>query len=300
MSDATGPDWQPCPTTRDGVTVAAWTVGEGDPVLLLHGYPQTSFMWRDVVPRLVAVGRSVVLTDLRGYGATGPVHEGADADPALYAKREMAADVAAVLDSLGFDAVDVVGHDRGGRVAHRFALDHAARVRSLAVLDIVPTLHMFEHVDRAMAEAYFHWFFLTRPGGLPEALIGADPETWLRSRFAARHAGRPVEPAAVEVYLEAFRQPGVVAATCADYRAAATVDLDHDRADRDAGRRVTAPVLTLWGRAGYVGDSFDVLRVWEEYAEQVTGSALDTDHYLAEEAPEETAAALLDFWAVAP
>ena len=276
--------------------MAGWTVGNGEPVLLLHGYPQTSYMWRLLVPHLVAAGRSVVLADLRGYGASGPAHDGPSADAALYAKREMAADVNALLDALGHQALDVVGHDRGGRVAHRLALDHPARVRSLAVLDIVPTLHMFEHVDRAMAEAYFHWFFLTRPGGLPEALISADPETWLRSRFTGRHAHMPVEPAAVEVYLEAFLQPGVVAATCADYRAAATVDLDHDRADRDAAHRIGAPVLALWGDAGYVGRSFDVARAWEEYADQVTARGLDTDHYLAEEAPAEVAEALLAFW----
>ena len=291
--------WHSCPTSRGGVRVAGWTTGVGDPVLLLHGYPQTSYMWRHVVPPLVEAGRTVVLADLRGYGASGPAHREVPVDAGLYAKREMAADALALLDSLGHDAVDVVGHDRGGRVAHRLALDHADRVRSVAVLDIVPTLHMFDHVDRTMAEAYFHWFFLTRPDGLPEALIAADPETWLRSRFVGRHAGTPVDAAAVEVYLEAFRQPGVVEATGADYRAAATVDLDHDRADRDAGRRVEVPLLALWGRAGYVGRSFDVPTVWQEYAAQVSGTALDTDHYLAEEAPAETAAALLDFWSAA-
>lgn len=289
--------WSPCLTARGGVRVAGWTAGSGQPVLLLHGYPQTSFMWRHVVPHLIRAGRSVVLVDLRGYGASGPAHDGSVADTALYAKREMATDVVALLDALGHASVDVVGHDRGGRVAHRLALDQPSRVRSLAVLDIVPSLHMFEHVDRAMAEAYFHWFFLTRPDGLPEALLSADPDTWLRSRFVGRHAGTPVEPTAVEVYLEAFRQPGVVAATCADYRAAATVDLDHDRADREAGHRVTAPVLALWGGSGYVGRSFDVARAWEEYAPQVVGRGLDTDHYLAEESPAEVAEALVAFWA---
>ncbi|GAA1477359.1 alpha/beta hydrolase [Nocardioides aestuarii] len=265
--------------------------------MLLHGYPQTSFMWRHVVPRLVEAGRSVVLADLRGYGASGPAHAGPVADPATYAKREMASDVAALLDTLGHDTVDLVGHDRGGRVAHRLALDHPERVRSLAVLDIVPTLHMFEHVDRSMAEAYFHWFLLTRPGGLPEALISASPETWLRSRFTGRDAGTPVPTAAVDVYLDAFLQPGVVDATCADYRAAATVDLDHDRTDREVGRRVTAPVLALWGDAGYVGRNFDVEEVWRRYAGEVTGRGLATDHYLAEEAPTEVVEALLAFWA---
>jgi haloacetate dehalogenase len=289
--------WYPCLTTRDGVSVAGWTTGRGEPALLLHGYPQTSYMWRLVVPQLVAAGRSVVLVDLRGYGASGPAHDGPVAEAALYTKREMAADAVALLDVLGHGTLDVVGHDRGGRVAHRLALDHPERVRSVAVLDIVPTLHMFENVDRAMAEAYFHWFFLTRPDGLPEALISASPETWLRSRFAGRHHGTPPAPEAVEVYLEAFVQPGVVAATCADYRAAATLDLDLDRADRDAGRRLTAPLLALWGDASYVGRNFDVTQVWERYAQDVAGRGLPADHYLAEEAPSDVAEALLAFWA---
>jgi haloacetate dehalogenase len=283
---------------REGVGLAAWSGGRGPterpPVLLLHGYPQTSLMWRHVVPALLTE-RRVVLMDLRGYGASdAPL---STADDATYAKREMAADAVAVLDALGIERADVVGHDRGARVAHRLCLDRPERVSSVAVLDVVPTLHMFEHVDRRMAEAYFHWFFLTRPGGLPEALIRADVEAWMRSRFAGRHAPeRPLDEGAVTTYVEAFRRPGVVEATCADYRAAAGVDLEHDRADREAGRRIEAPLLVGWGTRGYVGTSFDVAGVWAEYATTMSSVAIDADHYVAEENPAETLAALTAFW----
>ncbi|WP_141796619.1 alpha/beta hydrolase [Nocardioides sp. SLBN-35] len=301
MEEIAPSGWNRHEVLRDGARVVGWTWGGGAPVVLLHGYPQTSYMWRLVVPHLVAAGRSVVAVDLRGYGASGPAHGDGPVDPGRYAKREMAADVLALLDALDHrdTALDVVGHDRGARVAHRMAVDHPSRVRTITVLDIVPTLHMFEHVDREMAEAYFHWFFLARPGGLPEALISADPEAWLRSRFEGRHSVRPAEPGAVDVYLDAFRRPGVIAATCADYRAAATVDLVHDRADRAAGRRVTAPLLAGWGRSSYVGRNFEVTDVWAQHADRVTGLALEADHYVAEEAPAELAEALLNHWTAA-
>ena len=170
-------------------------------------------------------------------------------------------------------------------------------MRTAAVLDIIPTLHMFETVDRAMAEAYFHWFFLTRGGGLPETLLRADPDAWIRSRFAGRHrAGFTFDPAAVESYAEAFRRPGVVEATCADYRAAAGIDLDHDRTDREAGRRIGAPLLVGWGTSGYVGRSFDVPAVWSHYADDVRPAPIEADHYVAEENPAATLAALTAFW----
>ena len=277
---------------RDGVRIAAWVAGEGHPVVLLHGYPQTHLMWRHVAADLVQ-DRRVVAIDLRGYGES-------DAPPsapgdATYAKREMALDVAHVMRELGHDRFDVVGHDRGGRVGHRLGLDHPGCVTSLAVLDIVPTLHMFENVDRAMAESYFHWFFLTQPGGLPERLIEADPATWIASRFAGRRAGRPpVDDQVLAAYLEAFRRPGVIAATCADYRAAATIDLEHDRGDR--GSPLSMPVLALWGESSYVGRNFDVLDVWREYAADVTGGSVPADHYLAEEDPAATVEAIRAFW----
>lgn len=288
------PGWEQQRVVRDGVGLAFWQNGSGPAVLLLHGYPESSYMWRGVAPALSAT-HTVVALDLRGYGRSDAPPP--DASDRRYCKREMAGDAAFVLDSLGIRKADVVGHDRGGRVAHRLCLDHPDRVRSVAVLDIVPTLHMFETVDRAMAEAYFHWFFLTRPGGLPESLIRADSQRWLHSRFAGRHtAGFAFEERVIREYLAAFQRPGVIAATCSDYRAAASVDLEHDRADRAAGRLVVQPLLALWGTAGYVGRHFDVADVWRGYANDVRGVALPTDHYLAEESPVRTVQALKGFW----
>ncbi|RYC11107.1 alpha/beta fold hydrolase [Nocardioides zhouii] len=280
---------------RDGVGIATWAGGSGSTVVLLHGYPQTSHMWRHLVPALLE-DHHVVLADLRGYGRSDAPEPGPL--DATYAKREMAADVALVLDSLGIDSAHVVGHDRGARVVHRFCLDFPELVASAAVLDIVPTLHMFDHVDRAMAEAYFHWFFLTRDRGLPETLLRADPDAWIRSRFDGRHRdGFAFEPSAIKAYADAFRRPGVVEATCADYRAAAGIDLEHDRTDRTSGRTVARPLLVGWGTNGYVGRSFDVAAVWREYAADVRPVAIEADHYVAEENPAATLAALRDFWA---
>lgn len=280
-------------TERDGARVAAWVGGQGPPVLLLHGYPQTHVMWHRVAPELVAE-RRVVLADLRGYGASAK--PGAHNVTALHSKREMARDILRLLDVLEIDAVDVVGHDRGGRVAHRLALDAPERVRTLAVLDIVPTLLMYDNVNRSMAEQYFHWFFLTRPRGLPERLINSDPDAWLAQRFEGRHArGLPFDREAVRIYREAFT-PDVVAASCADYRAAATVDLVHDRHDSEAGHVLSMPVLALWGEHSYVGRTFDVLAAWQAFASNVCGAAVDADHYLAEENPSATLAELHAFW----
>ena len=279
------------------VRIRVRTAGEGEPVLLLHGYPETLAMWHRVAP-VLAERFAVVLADLRGYGASDKPR--CSADQSTYAKRAMAIDQVRAMEQLGHERFAVVGHDRGGRVAHRMALDHPDRVTAVAVLDIVPTLHMFEHVDRAMATEYFHWFFLARPADLPERLIGADPDAWLDSRFRGRHGGGSrLDPGALDEYRRAFRDPATIHATCSDYRAAATIDLEHDRADRDAGRRVTAPLLALWGTHSYVGRSFDPVAAWRGYAHDVTGTAIEADHYLAEEAPEPTAAALLTFLAQA-
>jgi haloacetate dehalogenase len=276
-----------------GVRIRVRSAGSGPPLLLLHGYPQSLVMWHRVAPAL-ADRYTVVLADLRGYGSSDkpdPV-EGS----ATYAKRVMAADQLAVMDTLGHDRFVVVGHDRGARVGHRLALDHPDRVAGLAVLDIVPTLHMFEHVDRAMATEYGHWFFLARADGLPERLLIADPDAWLDSRFRGRHAGgRALDLTALAEYRAAFHDPAVIRATCADYRAAASIDLVHDQADRDDGHRVRMPTLVLWGRSSYVGRHFDPLEVWRSYADDIRGGGLDADHYLAEEAPEATLAALMPF-----
>lgn len=282
---------------REGVDLAVWSVGEGTPVVLLHGYPQSSYMWRELVPGLAGDHR-LILLDLRGYGrSSAPASDPGDA---IYSKRAMAADVATALDVLGIDRAHLVGHDRGGRVVHRFCLDYPELVGTAAVLDIVPTAHMFTHVDRAMADSYFHWFFLTRGGGLPEALLRADPGAWIRSRLIGRHGpGFEFPPDAVAEYLAAFNRPGVIEATCADYRAAATVDLVHDEADRRAGRRIEAPLLAGWGTRSYVGTHFDVTRVWQEWARTVIPAPIDADHYVAEENPMQTMQALRSFWSQA-
>jgi haloacetate dehalogenase len=276
-----------------GIRIAAWSAGTGEPVLLLHGYPESHLMWHRVAAELART-YTVVLADLRGYGRSDRPPD----DPAhrMYSKREMALDQIALMNQLGHEAFAVVGHDRGGRVAHRLALDHPSRVSAVAVLDIVPTRHMFTHVDRTMADAYFHWFFLSRPAPLPEQLIEGNLELWMRSRYDGRHfAGEPFDRAVFAEHVAAMRRPGAVAATCADYRAAASTDLEHDHEDWDHGRLVEAPLLALWGRHGFVGRSFDVLDVWRHYAHDVRGHAIESDHYLAEEAPAPTLSALRAF-----
>ena len=272
----------------DGVEIFAHVSGSGTPVLLLHGYPETRAMWTRVAS-VLAERHTVVAADLRGYGdSTKPAGE-------QYAKREMAADQWRLMRSLGHERFAVVGHDRGGRVGHRLALDHPEAVAAIAVLDIVPTLHMYEHVDLEMATSYFHWFFLSRSDGLPEALISAAPRAWLESRFRGRVVrDGAITPAAFAEYLRCFDE-ATIRASCADYRAAATIDLEHDRDDRTAGRRVSAPLLALWGSQSYVGRTFDVVDVWSDFADAASGMPIDADHYLAEEAPIETAAALSAF-----
>lgn len=278
----------------DGVTIHARVAGSGQPLLLLHGYPESSYMWRHVAPRL-SNEFTVVASDLRGYGDSDAPAD----DPAhlTYSRRVMAADQVAVMSKLGFDRFAVAGHDRGGRVAHRMALDFPAIVRRIAVLDIVPTLHMFDHVDREMAQTYFHWFFLNQPADLPERLISADPEEWIASRFRTRTSSAWLQDLeALEEYTRVFRDPTHVAATCGDYRAAATIDLEHDRQDRERGRRVTSPLLAMWGDGSYVGRNFDVASIWRTYADHVTAAPLPCDHYLPEEVPDETAQSLLNFF----
>ena len=276
------------------VQIHARTAGSGPPLLLLHGYPESSLMWRDVAPSLTEKF-TVVATDLRGYGnsSTPPDDELHEA----YSKRSMAADQAKVMELLGHDQFMVAGHDRGGRVAHRLALDFPTRINRLAVLDIIPTLHMFENVDREMAQSYFHWFFLIQGNGVPEQLINADPQAWIASRFSGRLLGKnPIDPDAITEYTNIFRDPAHVAATCADYRAAASIDLDHDRADRAAKHRITSPLLVMWGQSSYVGRNFDSVEVWKSFADQVTGIQVPSDHYIPEEAPSFTAEVLSEFF----
>lgn len=265
--------------------------GAGPPLLLLHGYPQTHVMWHKVAPAL-AERFTVVLTDLRGYGDSGK--PASDEKHAVYAKRAMAADQVEVMAALGFDRFAVVGHDRGGRVAHRLALDHPERVSMLAVLDIAPTLAMYDRTDMAFATAYYHWFFLIQPADLPERMIGADPVYYLERKIGAWSGVTGCfTPEALAEYKRCFSDPETIHATCEDYRAAATIDLDHDRADR--ANKIACPLLVLWGERGVIERCFDPLALWRERAVDVRGRALPCGHYLAEEAPEETLAALLEF-----
>ncbi|MER5389956.1 alpha/beta hydrolase [Saccharopolyspora sp. NPDC002686] len=277
----------------DGVRINCAVGGDGPPLLLLHGYPQTHLIWHHVAPALAAE-HTVVLTDLRGYGDSDKPAPGPD--DAEYSKRAMARDQLLVMRALGFERFGVAGHDRGGRVGHRLALDAPEAVSALAVLDIVPTRHAFEHADKEFGLGYYHWFFLAAGGGIPERLIGGDPEFWIKARMSARHhGGTPFDPAAVADYVRCFSDPAAIAASCADYRAAASIDLEHDEAD--SARTITCPVLALWGEHSFVGRNYDVLQVWQDHAEDVRGQALPCDHYVPEEQPARTATALRTFFA---
>ena len=274
-----------------GAEINLRKAGQGPPLLMLHGYPQTQIMWHRIAPAL-AERFTVVLTDLRGYGDSAKPPGGDNHE--AYSKRAMAQDQAEVMTALGFESFAVVGHDRGARVGHRLALDHPERVSKLAVLDIAPTLAMYERTDMAFASAYYHWFFLIQPYDLPERLIGADPDFYLEKKIGkwSKSAGC-FDPAAVAEYKRCFRDPATIHATCEDYRAAAGIDLAHDRADLD--RRLACPLLALWGAKGVIERQYPVLEIWRERAGSVTGKALPCGHFLAEEAPEETLAELLQF-----
>ncbi len=271
---------------RDGVALFARQGGPSDaarlPLLLLHGHPQTMAMWHRVAP-VLAQTRRVVLMDLRGYGDSSrpPAGEGS----AAYAKREMALDAVALMRSLGHERFAVLAHDRGARVAHRLALDHPAAVTRLMLLDIAPTLAMYEGTTEAFARGYWHWFFLIQPAPLPERLIEADPLAYLRDGMG-RRGGAFFAPEAWAEYERCIARPGSAAGICGDYRAGAGIDLDHDRADRAAGRRVTQPLRVLWGGNGVVGRCFEPLTLWQAAADDVTGRAVDSGHYIAEEAPD--------------
>ncbi|MBN4095980.1 alpha/beta hydrolase [Methylobacterium sp. OT2] len=274
-----------------GTRIRAATGGSGPPVLLLHGHPQTHATWRDVAPRL-AERFSVVAMDLRGYGDSAKPDGGEG--HINYSKRAMAGDAVAVMRALGHERFAVVGHDRGGRVAHRMALDHPEAVTRLAVFDIAPTATMYARTDKDFATRYFWWFFLIQPAPLPERLIAADPEFFLRTHVdgQSKTPGSPSGDLFAE-YLRVYRDPATRHAICEDYRAAATIDLEHDAAD--AGKRIKVPLLSLWGAKGTVGRTYDVLGTWREKASDVSGRALDCGHTLQEERPNEVLAELARF-----
>ncbi|MDM0080817.1 alpha/beta hydrolase [Variovorax sp. J31P179] len=284
--------------TRNGVKVHGRIGGRGAPLLLLHGHPQTHANWHRVAPRL-AEQFTVVLVDLRGYGDSG--RPPADEAHSNYSKREMALDALHAMRAHGFERFGVLAHDRGARVAHRLAADHPQAVERLMLLDIAPTLAMYENTSEAFARAYWHWFFLIQPPPLPEALIESDPVRYIRSVMGGRHAGlAPFTPEALAEYERCAAIPGSAQAICEDYRASAGIDLDHDRADIAAGRRLAQPLRVLWGAHGAVGRSFDVLSLWRERADDVAGGALPCGHYIPEEAPAELLAEALAFFNANP
>lgn len=257
--------------------------GAGAPLLLLHGHPQTHVMWHLVAGEF-AKHFTVVMMDLRGYGDSARI--AGDAAHEAYSKRAMALDAVAVMKAYGFERFQVLAHDRGARVAHRMALDHPGAVERLMVLDIAPTLTMYDNTSDAFARAYWHWFFLIQPPPLPEALIESDPVRYVRSVMGKRHAGLAAfAPAALAEYERCAQIPGTAQSICEDYRASATIDLEHDRADVTAGLRLAQPLRVLWGDHGAVGQCFDVLNLWQDRAKDVSGRSLPCGHYIAEEAP---------------
>ena len=261
----------------NGVRINAWVGGKGEPVVLLHGYPQTGQMWRKVVPGLLDQF-TVVCPDLRGYGDSDKPRDG-------YDKRSMAKDISEVMSALGFERYGLVGHDRGARVAHRLAMDYPKEVRSLTVLDIVPTHTVFRDTGKELAAAYWHWFFFQVPD-LPEIMIANSAEPFLRSMFRALCFRQDaIEEPMFQEYLRAFRLPGTIRAGLEDYRAAATVDIADD--DRDLGKKLTCPVLAIWGEYGKMHTLFDVLGTWNEKAAKVRGHPVKCGHFIPEEAPAE-------------
>jgi haloacetate dehalogenase len=266
--------------------------GSGAPLLLLHGYPQTHVIWREVATQLMK-GFHVICPDLRGYGDSSKPPSTDDHSP--YSKRVMAQDMVEVMDALGYQEFFVAGHDRGARVAHRMALDHPLKVKKACVMDIAPTQHMLSNTDQTFATGYYHWFFLIQPNGLPEHMIGADPAYYLTEKMKRWSAPEAVfNNEAMAEYIRCFSTPESIHASCEDYRAAATTDLRHDEADLNI--KLQCPLLVLWGTKGFVHRHYDVLDVWRDRALQVEGEGVECGHFLPEEAPEQVTTALLRFF----
>jgi haloacetate dehalogenase len=286
-------NFTPFRVPADGVDIQGVKGGSGPPLLLLHGHPQTHLIWHRCAAQLAA-HFTVIATDLRGYGASAKPPTDASHEP--YSKRAMAADQVAVMRHFGFERFLVCAHDRGARVAHRMALDHPDAVERLMLLDIAPTLAMYESTDRAFATLYFHWFFLIQPAPFPETLIEANPAAYVDRVMSTRAGLAPFAPDALAAYRSALQQPGAVHAMCEDYRAAATIDLEHDRADIERGNRIGCPLRVLWGAQGVIEQCFEPLAEWRKVARDVSGRALPCGHYIPEEAPGELMAEMLSFF----
>lgn len=286
------PSFTSCRIKTSGADINCVVGGSGPPLLLLHGYPQTHAMWHKLAPRL-AERYTVVCSDLRGYGDSSKPDGGER--HVNYSKRAMAADQVEVMRALGFARFRLAGHDRGARVTHRLCLDHSDAVVRAAVLDISPTRIMYASTNKAFATAYYHWFFLIQPFDLPERMIGADPIYYLHKKLAGWSSGlQHFDPRALAEYERCFRDPATIHATCEDYRAAASIDLEHDVADADA--KIVCPLLALWGTNGVVHRMFDPISDWKSVARDVIGKPIVSGHFLAEEAPEETLTELIAFF----
>ena len=277
-----------------GASINLVVGGSGPPLLLLHGYPQTHIMWRKVAPRL-AREFTVVVPDLRGYGDSSKPPAGADF--INYSKRALARDQVEAMAALGFDRFAVAGHDRGARVTHRLLRDHGDHITRAASLDIVPTLYRFETIDQKAATGSWHWFFLIQPSPFPERMIAAECELFLQKMLGLSHTAGAHEPEAYAEYLRCFRDPETIRATCDEYRAGASIDLVHDRADLAA--RVKVPMLILWGTGSGQGSGYDLLKVWRDHADDIRGHGIASGHFIPEEKPDEVYAALREFFTAA-
>ena len=279
-----------------GGRIFARTGGNGPPLLLLHGYPQTHVMWHRVAP-LLDQHFTLIIPDLPGYGWSDVPRSDADHTP--YTKRAMAQVMIEVMGKFGHAQFALAGHDRGGRVAYRLALDNPGRLSRLAVLDILPTYEYWARMDRAYALKIYHWAFLAQPEPLPETLIGGDPDAFLKNALVSWSNAKSLDvydPRALAHYLTAFRDPLRIHASCEDYRAGAHADFEQDKADRDAGRKITVPLLALWGGAAIAAAAAPPLAVWQEWGTKVSGAAIDFGHFMAEENPDATASALREFF----
>ncbi|KDR32886.1 alpha/beta fold hydrolase [Caballeronia zhejiangensis] len=287
-------DYEPFRVDAGGVEIAGMKGGDRPPLLLLHGHPQTHEIWHKCAGEL-AKHFTVIATDLRGYGASGKPESDTHHTP--YSKRAMAGDQVAVMRHFGFEQFLVCAHDRGARVAHRMAMDFPDAVDRLMLLDIAPTLAMYDATDREFATANFHWFMLIQPSPLPELLIGGNPDAYIDRLLGSGQAGfAPFAPHALRAYRDAFAAPGAIFATCEDYRASAGIDLEHERADLERGMKIACPLRVLWGEQGVIGRRFDALDEWRRVARDVSGRALPCGHYIPEEQPDMLLAEMLAFF----